>query len=88
MITQLSSDPSKYLQPSCNYMMSMLVKSNNSINVDIPARYKALWIKNKLDGTEDHLVSERINYSCRPKTYAFQGKSDEEPEPQELEGPA
>ena len=66
-------------------MMSMLVKSNNSVNVDFPARYKALWIKNKLDGTEDHIVSERINYSRRPKTYAFQGKSDEEnPSPKNL----
>ena len=41
-------------------MMRMLAESNNSTDVDIPARYKALWITNKLDGREDHLASERI----------------------------
>ena len=41
-------------------MMRMLVESNDSIDVDIPARYKFLWITNKLNGTEDHLVSERV----------------------------
>ena len=60
MIAQLRSDPTKIPQPSRNEMMRMLVESNNSIDVDIPARYKALWITNKLDGSEDHLVSERI----------------------------
>ena len=59
MIAQLRSDPTKIPQPSRNEMMRMLVESNNSIDVDIPARYKALWITNKLDGSED-LVSERI----------------------------
>ena len=41
-------------------MMRMLVESNDSIIVDIPARYKALWVTNNLDGSDDHLVSERI----------------------------
>ena len=60
MITQLRSDPTKIPQPSRYEMMRMLVESNSSIDVDIPACYKALWITNKLDGSEDHLVSERI----------------------------
>ena len=60
MIAQLRSDPTKTPQPSRNEMMRMLVESNNSIDVDIPARYKALWITNKLDGSEYHLVSECI----------------------------
>ena len=60
MIAQLRSDPTKIPQPSRNEMMRMLVESNNNIDVDIPACYKALWITNKLDGSEDHLVSERI----------------------------
>ena len=38
----------------------MLDESNDTVDVDIPTRYKALWITNKLDGSEDHLVSERI----------------------------
>ena len=58
MIAQLRSDPCKTPQPSRSSMMRMLVESNNSINVDIAARYKALWITNKLDGSEDHLVLE------------------------------
>ena len=41
MIAQLRPDPTK-IQHSRNEMMGMLVESNNSIDVDIPARYKAL----------------------------------------------
>ena len=55
MIVQLSSDPTKIPQASRNKMMRMIVKSNNSIDVYNPARYEALWITNKLDGSENHL---------------------------------
>ncbi len=55
MIAQLKSEPTKIGDD----MMRMLVESN-SLDVDIPARYKALWVTNKLDGSEDYLVSERV----------------------------
>ena len=60
MICQLRADPKKIPQPSRDDMMKMLVESVQSIDVDIPARYKALWLTSALDGSEDYLVSERI----------------------------
>ena len=47
-------------QPTRDDMMRMLVESLQSIDIDIPARYKALWLTSALDGSEDYLASEKI----------------------------
>ena len=65
-------------------MMRMLVESNDSIDVDIPARYKALWVTNKLDGSEDHLVSERITTLVGQKLMLFRENLMKEPSPTNL----
>ena len=44
-------------------MMRMLLKSFNSLNFNVPLtndRFKALWITNTIDGSEDNLISDRI----------------------------
>ena len=53
MINQLQSDPKKIPQPTRDDMVRMLFESIQNINVDIPARYKALWLTSALDGSED-----------------------------------
>ena len=60
MLQQLRHDKSKIPSPSREEMMSMLCKSWESLDIDFSERYKALWITNALDGSEDHLVSDRI----------------------------
>ena len=40
--------------------MRMLKKSFGSLEIDVSSRFKALWVTNALDGSEDYLVSERI----------------------------
>ena len=60
MMKQLRDDPKKIPQPSHDDMMWMFVESLESIDIDIPARYKALWVTSALDGSEDYLVSERL----------------------------
>ena len=60
MIKQLQSDAKKIPQPTRDDMMSMLVKSLESIDVDIQGRYKALWLTCALDGSEDYLVPEKL----------------------------
>ena len=84
MITQLRSGPNKIPKPNHNDMMRMLVESNNSIDVDIPARYKALWVTNKLNGSEDHLVSERIITLVGQKLMLFRENLMKEPSPTNL----
>ena len=34
-------------------MMQMLKKSFDSLEIDVASRFKALWVTNALDGTED-----------------------------------
>ena len=60
MIEQLRADPKKIPQPSRDDMMRMLAESFNSLKIDVVNRFKALWVMNALDGSEDYLGSERI----------------------------
>ena len=60
MLEQLRVDPSKMPQPSRDDMMKMLAESFNSLKIDEVNRFKALWVTNALDSSEDYLVSEKI----------------------------
>ena len=60
MIDQLKADPKRIPQPSRDDMMQMLKKSFDSLEIDVASRFKALWVTNALDRSEDYLVSERI----------------------------
>ena len=84
MIAQLRSDPGKISQLSRNNMVRMLVESYSNINVDIAARYKALWMTNKLDGSEDHLVLERIMTVVGQKFMLFRKILMRSPSPKNL----
>lgn len=85
MMAQLRSDPTKIPQPNRNDMMRMLVESVNSIvNIDIPARYKALWITNKLDGSEDYLVSEQVVTMVGRELIPFREQLISNPSPKTL----
>ena len=60
MIEKLRKDPKKIPQPERDEMMEMLTDAMESVDINVNERMKVLWITNKLDGSEDHLVSERI----------------------------
>ena len=53
MIDQLKADPKRIPQPSRDDMRRMLKKSFESLEIDVASRFKALWVTNALDGTED-----------------------------------
>ena len=53
MIDQLKADPKRIPQPSRDDMMQMLKKSFDSLEIDVASRFKALWVTNALDGSED-----------------------------------
>ena len=54
----------------------------------IPARYKALWVTNKLDGSEDHPVSERIITLVGQKLMLFRENLMKERSPTNLKDKA
>ena len=60
MIRKLIDGRTKIPVPSRNEIMDMLVDSWQDLDIDIPAWYKNLWLTNKLDGSEDGLVSDSI----------------------------
>ena len=60
MIHQLAENPQKIPQPNRNDMMRMLDGSFRSSKIDFSSRFKVLWVTNTLDGSEDHLVLERV----------------------------
>ena len=60
MLQQLRKDPHKIPRPDRDDMMSMLTEAMGSVQIDVNARMKNLWLTNALDGSEDYLVSERI----------------------------
>ena len=59
-IDQLKADPKRIPQPFQDDMVQMLKKSFDSLEIDVASRFKALWVTNVLDGSEDYLLSERI----------------------------
>ena len=60
MMDHLRLYPTKIPQPSRDDMMRMLDDSFKALDIDFASRFKALWVTNALDGSEDYLVSERI----------------------------
>ena len=52
-------------------MMEMIVDSLKEINLDSERGFKSLFITNALDGTEDHLVSDRIFSLVGPSVVEF-----------------
>ena len=61
MLEQLRADQKKIPQPSREDMIRMLAESFNSLKIDVANRFKALWVTNALDRSEDYLVSEKDN---------------------------
>ena len=61
MLEQLRKDPKKIPRPNCEDMMMMLTDAMETVEIDVDARMKNLWITNALDGSEDYLVSEKLH---------------------------
>ena len=60
MIDQLRTNPKKIPQPTWDDMMGILEEIFKSSEIDVVNHFKALWVTNALDGSEDCLVSERL----------------------------
>ena len=71
MTDQLTVNPKKIPQPTRDDTMRMLIQSFKSFEIDFANRFKALWVTNALDGSEDYLVSERLMSLFGEKMKAF-----------------
>ena len=59
MIEKLPASKNKVPSPTRDEMMSMLANICSLLTVDSTAAFKSLFVTNPLDGSEDHLVSEK-----------------------------
>ena len=60
MISQLRFDSKEIPQPTDDDKMLILVERLQRIDIDIPARYKALWLTRAPDSNEDYIRSQKM----------------------------
>ena len=60
MLKMLEADKSKIPSPSRDNMIKMLMSSWDAITTDFLQVFKKLLVTNKLDGSEDYLVSDKL----------------------------
>ena len=60
MLKMLEADKSKIPSPSRDNMIKMLMSSWDAITTDFSQVFKKLFVTNKLDGSEDYLVSDKL----------------------------
>ena len=60
MLKMLEADKSKIPSPSLDNMIKMLMSSLDAITTNFSQVFKKLFVTNKLDGSEDYLVSDKL----------------------------
>ena len=60
MLEQLEKDPIKIPSPSRSEMMFMLLQAWKTLEIDTKREFKSLFVTNALDGSEEHLVSDKL----------------------------
>ena len=60
MLKMLEVDKNKVPAPTREDMVNMLMSSWKKVETDFAAVFKKLFVTNALDGTEDHLVSDKL----------------------------
>ena len=60
MLTMLEADKSKIPSPNRENMIKMSMSSWDDITTDFSQVFKKLFVTNKLDGSEDYLVSDKL----------------------------
>ena len=87
MIEKLQANKNKVPSPTGVEMMSMLANAWSLLTVDSMAALKSLFITNALDGSEDHLVSEKLFESLTGiDMLSFRAKILTQQHPKSLEG--
>ena len=74
MLDKLREDPDKIPSPSRDDLMRMTIESLDEINVNCEQAFKNLGVTNALDGSEDHLISDRIYQLVGPNIISFRKK--------------
>ena len=60
MLRKLKEDRSKIPTPSKDEIMTMLVTALQNVTIDSKTAFKELFVTNDLNGSEDHMVSDKL----------------------------
>ena len=71
MVEKLKVEPGKIPAPSHDEIMKMMDAAYRSLQVDTKKAFKSLGLTNKLDGSEDHLISDRNIQLIGPRLFEF-----------------
>ena len=84
MIEQLKMDKNKIPSPSRDQLMEMTMEAVKSASFDRKKAFKSLFLTNKLDGSEDGLMSDRISKLVGPQIVKFRNELMRKKGPQNL----
>ena len=74
MIEKMQANKNKVPSPTWGEMMSVLANTWSLLTVDSTAAFKSLFVTNALDGSEDHLVSEKLFHLIGTDMLSFRAK--------------
>ena len=60
LMEKLQADKKKVPSPTREEMINMAVKASRKVDVSFIEVFKELFVTNKLDGSEDYLVSDKL----------------------------
>ena len=83
-LKQLEAHPDKLPSPSRAQMIDMLCKSFDTVQFDSELAFKRNFLSNKLDGSEDHLVSSELYNLVKAEVVEFRKNLMESSPPKSL----
>ena len=86
MIEKLQANKNKIPSPMRDKMMFLLANAWSFRTVDSTATFRSLFVANPLDGSEDHLVSEKLFRLIGTEMLSFRTKLFMQQHPKSLEG--
>ena len=85
MMEKLQADKKKVPSPIREEMINMAVKTSRKVDVSFIEVFKELFVTNKLDGSEDYLVSDKLFALIGNEMKEFRKKLMESPPPDKIQ---
>ena len=85
MMKKLQPDKKKVPSPTREEIINMAVKDSRKVDISFTEVFKELFVTNKLDGSEDYLVSDKLLALIGNEMKEFRKKLMESPPPDKIQ---
>ena len=85
MMEKLQADKKKVPSPTREEMINMAVKASRKVDESFTEVFKELFVTNKLDGSEDYLLSDKLFALIGNEMKEFRKKLMESPPPHKIQ---